>query len=763
MRAIRTARRRALRALLLLLLGCLVVAVYAHVAPLPDPDPRIPPAGTVFVDRRGIVLQRDASEGLRIPVSLDRIAPIAVEATIAAEDGRFRIHPGVDPLAMARALLRLPWERSGASTITQQLARTLYLADSTEPLWVRKLHELSLALRLEAHRSKREILEEYLNSAYYGRGAYGIEAAARVYFGLSAAELDLARAAFLAGVPQLPSAYQDPTSPRARDRQAYVLDRLAAAGIISRQAAEAAKREPLEAGSPLPSPIGAEFVQYALAELRRTRPDLAARSDLVVETTLDAGLQLAAQRLAEGHVARLRDHGVTNAAVVVIDPTTGAIRAMVGNVEGDLNLALARRQPGSAVKPIVYAAALESGLTAATPLSDVPTLFETDEHRYGPWNADRSWHGPVPLRVALASSLNVPAVETLARIGADRVLELANALGLGLGEPERYGLALALGGGEVRLLDLTAAYGAFANGGSYLPPFAIVRVLDSKGNVLYERPRTEPRRAVSPAVAYILGDILSDPDARALGFGYGTPLELPFPAAVKTGTTTGFRDNWTVGFTGSFVVGVWVGNADGTAMENVTGLDGAAPLWRDVMLAAAKIFPLRWLDRPEDVVEARVCVPTGLRPGPDCPRVERELFLRGTEPTEVESFYARTQDGRLAVAARGSLAAWARRVGLGVASTPRARSVVVESPADGAAIWLAPEVGSREVLLHAVASGDVRRLEVRVDGELLAASDSAELKVPVILSPGPHVAVATATFSDGSTLSHTSTFEVFER
>ena len=556
-----------------------LLATYVYLAPLPSPYARLDIPGSIVLDASGVVLQRDAASGLRIPVALDQVAPIAVQATLAAEDQRFRVHPGVDPLAMARALVQLPARRSGASTITQQLARRLYLGDDRSPVVVRKAREAVLALQIEARLSKDEILGLYLNDVYYGRGAYGIEAAARAYFGVSARNLDLAQASFLAGLTQSPGSYgDDPATAKARQR--YVLGRLVDRGQITGPQSAAALERPLLFTEP-DAAIAPHFVAYALDELRRLRPDLADRPGLIIETTLDAGLQQETEAIVRFQLDALKDRDVSNAAVVALDPRTGAVLAMVGSagfadeaIAGQINMALQPRQPGSALKPFLYAAAMERGFTAATPLLDLPVTFQTRTGPYTPLNYDRRFHGVVPLRVALASSYNVPAVRTLDAIGVEALLEMAHRFGLAtLTDAEAFGLALTLGGGEVRLLDLTAAYGALAGGGQLMPPYAVSRVRDASGRVLFERQAPTARRVLAPEIAYVLSDILADADARLPGFGPNASLTLPVNAAVKTGTTTGFRDNWTLGATPERAVGVWVGNADNRPMANVSGVE----------------------------------------------------------------------------------------------------------------------------------------------------------------------------------------------
>ena len=736
--------------------------IYASAAPFDPPETRLTTPGTVVLDAQGIVLQRDGGDGFRIPIALNDVAPIMLEATVAAEDQRFYSHPGVDPIAAARALFGIHSGRSGASTITQQLARRLYLADGGGPLPVRKARESLIALQLEAHRSKDEILALYLNEIYYGRGAYGIEAAARVYFGVSAANLDLARAAYLAGLPQLPSSYAGPGEELGRERQSYVLSRLVDDGKVSSAVADAARSEPLALLPVLEPAIGRQFVAFAMEELAALRPDIAGQRGLVIETTLDSGLQLESERLARLQLDELRDRNVTNAAVVVLEPQTGAILAMAGSVEGEINLAVAARQPGSALKPFLYAEALERGYTAASPLLDVPTTFVDGDERYTPLDYDRRFRGVVPLRTALASSLNVPAVAMLESLGIDSFLETAHGFGLTtLTESERYGLALTLGGGEVRLIDLTGAYAALAAGGELARPYAVARVRDSAGRVLYERPPVERSRATTPQVAYLVSDMLSDADARIPGFGQVTPFDLPFKAAVKTGTTTGFKDNWALGYTENVAAGVWVGNADASPMVNVSGVDGAGPLWRDVMMAATATRTPAWPARPPGIVERTVCAPTGLLPGADCPSPVLELFLSGTVPAEKERYYVRLADGELAIAPPPEARAWAIDAGFTVADGATAgRGLRIVAPVQGGTLYIAPELRAQEMLIRATAPNGASTITFHVDGQPAGTAPGTDARVTYGLTVGPHEIEAVAHYDDGTIESATINFEV---
>ena len=755
--------------------ACALLA-YAYLVPLTPLEQQAPAAGTVIVDRDGAPLLRDASEGVRIPVSLDEIAPIAVGATIAAEDQRFREHSGVDLLAVASALTEAAVGRAqprGASTITQQLARRLYLSGTDSPALLRKAREALIALQLEARHSKHELIEAYLNHVYYGRGAYGIEAAARLYFGVSARQLDLAQASYLAGLPQLPSVYGG-ESAAARTRQRYVLDRLAADGVITPQQASSAARTPLAfagAGEPALAP---HFTTMVDEELARLRPDLAGQPGLIIETTLDSALQREATRSLRGHLSRIRDRNAGNGAVVALDTASGALLALVGSTDfseertGQVNMALAPRQPGSALKPFLYAAAFERGYTAATVLLDVPSSFLTPVGSYQPLNYDLRFRGPTSLRVALASSLNVPAVRTLDRIGVDALLEIAGRAGLeGLAEFEDHGLSLTLGSGEVALLDLTAAYGALAAGGLRAEPYAIERVLDAAtGELLYERARGTRERVVTAEHAFLLADILSDPLARAPAFGFGSVLETPFPAAVKTGTTSQFRDSWAVGFTPERAVGVWVGNADGAPMIDLPGLAGAAPIWRDVIEAAAADRPVLGFTPPETMVAVTVCSPTGLLPGPHCPSHVREWFIAGTEPVETETYYLPRADGALAIDPPAEARPWAARAGVRLAKHEDGASeagLTIVQPAQGAVLYIAPELARQEALLRAAAPAGAEQIEFRIDGVSVGSASGPDARVVWTLAVGVHRLEVVATLSGGDTTTASAQFEVQDR
>ncbi|MGQ9626549.1 MAG: penicillin-binding protein 1C [Anaerolineae bacterium] len=660
---------------LLLFLGVLCWGTYAWLfIDLPSPEEiysRTASLSTKIYDRNGLLLYEiiDPNGGKHTPLPLEEIPLYLRQATIATEDASFYTNPGLDLKGVLRAVLTNLFgvkPRSGGSTITQQVARNILLPpeEGRQRTLTRKLREMILAWRLAKTYSKDEILALYLNETYYGNLAYGVEAAAQIYFGKHASELDLAECAILAGLPQAPARYNPLTDPEeARKRQALVLDLMVRHGYISREEAELAKREKLNFAA-APFPIRApHFVMH----VRRLLEDefgleRLQQGGLRVYTTLDVHMQEIALAIVRRHLKLLRECGrtrpcpygeipspnVNNAALVALDVHTGEVLAMLGSpdyfdprIDGAVNAALAPRQPGSAIKPFTYAAAFERDYTPATMIVDTRTSFVTKEgDPYVPMNYDRRFHGPVLLRTALGSSFNLVAVKVLDHVGVENMIDLARLLGIKtFNDRERFGLALTLGGGEVRLLELTAAYAAFANEGRRVEPVCIARVEDSQGKILWEnRPQPGPQ-VLSPQVAYLITDILADDWARIPGFGEGSVLKLSRPAAVKTGTTTDWRDNWTVGYTPDLAVGVWVGNADNSPMLHVSGITGAAPIWHDFMEEVLKARPAKQFVEPPGLVRVEICSESGLLPNPDCPHRRVEIFIAGTEPKKVCSMH----------------------------------------------------------------------------------------------------------------------------
>ena len=623
---------------------------------VPIPGDRLSPLHVLslrIVDRNGEPLRDilSSTEGRAFWLKWEEMPEQLVNATIAAEDNRFYHHPGIDPLAVARA----SWQNltalrivSGGSTITQQVVRNLYHIPRSLPS---KFLEVWYALRLERTLSKRDILLQYLNRVPYGNGTFGVEAASRLYFDKPAAHLSIAEAAFLAALPNSPGASNPYRSFRkAQARQQYVLKKMFGKRYITEEEYERALVEPISIVSPQRHFRAPHFTEMVLGSLSR-RDSLSGRPPgnraAVVRTTLDYRLQQTVEVLLKGHVAALRHHRVTNGAVVVIDNATCDILALAGSVDffdslrnGQVNGALARRQPGSALKPFTYALGLESGLTAAEILPDIPFLGQGDGGTFNPENYDRKFHGPVRLRNALACSYNVPAVRVAERVGVARLLGFLQKIGLNsLDRPASYyGLALTLGDGEVSLLELTRAYSALARGGLWETHRLILDVCDVSGNVHSLWESEAPRQVVSPQVAYVITDVLRDNVARTPAFGENSPVNLPFPCAVKTGTSKDYRDNWTIGYTPRWTVGVWVGNFDGKPMRTVSGITGAGPLFRDIMLYLEQSRGSGFLPSdfaaPVGVAEVEVCAASGQLPNGHCPAVVKEVFVAGTEPRQ---------------------------------------------------------------------------------------------------------------------------------
>ena len=643
---------------------------------------------TRFYDRNGQVLYEmiDPNAGRRTYTPLEDISPYVLAATIAIEDKEFYNHPGFDLLALVRAMVTNYTSGevvSGASTITQQLARTLFFTpeERVEISYRRKAKEIILSSEITRRYSKDEILELYLNEINYGNLAYGIEAAAETYFNTTAGELTLAQAAFLAGLPQAPSVYdifsnRDMTLNRnkqvltamynvSKEKDCiYVSNSPQRICLEAQQAADAYiwidNYEFKLRANPMVYPHWVTYIRYLLE--KQYDPQMIYRSGFRVYTTLDPHLQLEADRIVKEQVEALAERNVTDGALVAMDPESGEILAMTGSADfyndaiaGQINMALQPRQPGSSIKPLTYAAAFEKGWTPATVLWDVPSEFppsgDPNDTRdpYKPVNYDGKFHGPVSVRSALANSYNVPAVKTLEFVGiyddpatieADGLIAFARRLGITTLERNDYGLSLTLGGGEVTLLDMTSAFSVFANNGKMIKPVAITRIEDHEGNVIFESEKPEPEQVMRAEHAYLITSILSDATARAPMFGTDSILNLPFPAAVKTGTTNEYRDNWTIGYTPDLVTGVWVGNADNSPMVDTSGVAGAAPIWNAFMNSAVPYLtsnaPANF-NRPEGIVEKEICVHSGAEPSEDCSDRRKELFAADQLPPSSEN------------------------------------------------------------------------------------------------------------------------------
>ncbi len=658
------------------------VEAYREVnAGLPDPTGVVTSTfqTTRIFDRNGVLLQEvsDPETGWRTFVTLDEISPYLIDATISSEDATYWSHLGIEPIAIARgvAINFGGTGSSGGSTITQQLVRALYPEEiGFDISATRKFREALAAVALEQNFSKEDILTMYLNQIYYGQRSYGIEAAAQTFFSKHASELTLGEASLLAGLPQAPSFY-DPTVrfEIAKKRQSYVLDQMVKYGYITRAEADAAFAEPLSpgrrSGAILQAPHFTNYVKQWIID--NLGEDALYRSGLQFTTSIDVELQETAQGIVRQGVADLGDYRRNNAAAVVVVPWSGEIIAMVGSanfddpaIGGQVNYATALLQPGSSMKPMVYAAAFEAGWNPGTVVFDTtfrePTPGAPFPY-YEPQNYSGLFNGPVTVRTALSNSFNIPAVKAAKYVGVDHVLDLGRRMGYVNSLPgtaEFYGIAVALGSGEVQLVENTAMYATFANNGAHVPLHPVIKVTDAQGNVLYDIANdpsvNQPEQALKAEYAYQITSILTDNESRSLVFGannrFGnTQEELGRPTAAKSGTTDNWQDLWTMGYTSALAVGVWVGNTNayGQAAGDLPEIDGiasAGPIWQELMFEVhqnpqwaglidgpdgqpiADEFPV-----PPGIYEGEVCAATGNR-ATGSYATRTELLVRGEGP-----------------------------------------------------------------------------------------------------------------------------------
>ena len=770
---------------------------------------------TRIYDRHGRLLYEiladSATGGRNNAIPLADIPLHCQNAVIATEDANFYAHPGVDLVGVIRAVwINLQGREviAGGSTITQQIARTLLFdpEQRAERSLRRKLREMILAVQLQNAYSKSDVLALYLNQVYFGNLAYGIDAAARAYFGKSAPELSLAECALLAGLVQAPALYDPLTDlEAAQTRQVIVLDLMVGTGALTTQAAESAKAETLQFAA-APFPIEApHFVMAVIKRLEREYAEALYRDGLEVTTTMDLDWTRAAQDIVGRQITGLNSPdrnaavaaNANNAALVALDPYTGQVLTMLGSpnyfneaIDGSVNAALANRQPGSTLKPFTYAAAMNptqsTPYTAATMLLDIETPFITRRlESYTPANYGQVEYGPVLVREALASSFNIPAVSTLNDIGISALIDLAVDAGLAtLGRNTSIDLSVTLGGGEVRLLDLVQAYSIFPNGGCRIEPELLLRVTDKNGGVLYETRPTPPcnsdgsTRVIDARVAYVISDILSDDSARVRAFGQNSALNIGRPAAAKTGTTTDFRDNWVVGYTPNLVVGVWVGNADNTPMIEVTGISGAAPIWNAFMRAALIGQPELDFVEPLGITRREVCLLSGKLATPECPRRRVELFLEGTEPSAFDDFYQTfTIDRATGLLADENTTAAQQAARVVVVLPQEARDWGLRHgflpPPSGAQVILTDQVMGVRLLepdpytvyeLSPVLPASAQRLRLTVgappetiavtyllNGESIGTVGDSPWTLWWTLASGAHELIARATLADGST------------
>ena len=651
------------------LIICFVTASYLFVfKDLPSPS-RLTgsssPQTTQILDRKGnllfnVYLGKDSTfvPLISIPLQMQR-------ATIAIEDRNFYNHGAIDLRGITRALYSIVFHKQiqGGSTLTQQLVKNSLLTQ--ERTITRKVKEIVLAYATELLYSKSKILEMYLNQTPYGGTAYGVEAAAQTYFGKHAKDLDLAESALLAGLPEAPTTFSPFGShPEfAKARQKEVLDAMTQVGYITKKDEDKAYKETLNYKKFSNTIKAPHFVLYVKDLLIKKYGDkLVEEGGLKVTTTLDLNLQEMAQASVSSEVENLKGYHVANGAAMITNPQTGEILAMVGSkdyfdekIDGNVNITLAQRQPGSSIKPINYSVGLIHGYTAATPFIDEATCFPNFVGKpYCPVNYDGKFHGVVQMRYALGNSLNIPAVKMLKLNGISSMIATATAMGITtFKNPDNYGLSLTLGGGEVTMYDMSQAFGVLADGGYRVDLQPILKVVDRNGKTLeeYNPPQSAifGKKVLPQGVAYIISDILADNSARLMEFGPSSELVIPNQiVSVKTGTTNDFRDNWTIGYTPSYVVAAWVGNNDNTPMSGlVSGITGAAPIWHDIMSELLKNKPQEPMIRPGNVIQKAVCgltgalaaTPVNSTPGNSDNKSAQnqcqtrfEYFIRGTEP-----------------------------------------------------------------------------------------------------------------------------------
>jgi len=632
--------------LITIFLGLVTVWYFTKDLPSPKQLENQPLAQTTKIyDRNDKLLYNVYEDENRTLVPLSEMPEYLKKATIAIEDKDFYKHKGFDVYGILRAFTKTVFEQNvqGGSTITQQLVKGVFL--TPERTIGRKVKELYLAFRVEMAFPKDRILEMYLNQVPYGGTAFGVSAAAEQYFGKGVADLTLAESALLAGLPQAPSYFSPFGDPqRSKNRQKSVLRRMVDDGYITQEEADKAAGEDLAFKSSAIDIKAPHFVVYVREYLAQKYGETyAAKGGLKVKTTIDLDLQDKAQEIVSKNVNDLARYDVGNGAALVIKPGTGEILAMVGSRDffdverdGNVNVTTALRQPGSSIKPLNYATAIERKLiTAATIIMDVPTVFPGGPVPYKPVNYDGRFHGPVSVRSSLANSYNIPAVKVLAINGLPAMLEQSTKMGITtFSDPSKYGLSLTLGGGEVKMTELATAFGVFANSGGRVDLNPILKIEDSRGEVIEEFKPKQPEKVLSTQTSYIISSILSDNGARSAAFGGSSQLVVKGKTvAVKTGTTDDKRDNWTVGYTPTYLVATWVGNNDNSKMNPAitSGVTGAAPIWNQIMAELLRDKVNESFKVPSGVNGVEICGTTGGPKKEGC--VNRvEYFIAGTEP-----------------------------------------------------------------------------------------------------------------------------------
>jgi penicillin-binding protein 1C len=664
LRMIKILRLLAMLALAAVVVGLIIFfALFAWVSKdLPKPGQVVRTQGysTKLFDRNGKLLYDLYQDERRDPITIDQIPTYLKQATVSIEDKDFYKHGGVDPLTPFRIIYNFIFRRGrvvGGSTLTQQLVKNSLLTN--ERSLMRKFKEFVLALQLERKFTKDQILEMYFNETPYGGNSAGVGAASEIYFGKPVSQLNLVESAILAGLPQSPTAYSPFLGKK--DKSGTLLWKARALGVLRRMNEDgeinkdvynqAAKDlDSIQFNSPQSSIQSPHFVFYVRDILEKQfGQDVVNRGGLQVTTTLDLPLQEQAQKIVVDEIAKVTPVHITNGAAMVLNPKTGEILSMIGSVDynsttidGKFNVAVdGLRQPGSSIKPVTYLALFRKGYTPAHMLVDAPTIFQqvVSEKPYEPQNYENKFFGPMSVRNSLGNSMNVNSVKALALVGLPDFLQLAHTMGFPTLEPttenmKRFGLSVTLGGGEVHLIDTVSAYSAFANGGLKVSPVAILKVTDAQGHVLFDYKHVDGERVMSPEEAFLIDSILSDNSARTIAFGTNSLLNTGKAIAVKTGTTNDKKDNWAIGWSQNFMVGVWVGNNDATAMKQVaSGISGASPIWRNIVNAMIKEgYKVPDWTVPEGVEKVKVDNVSGY-PEHDGYASHEEYIIKGTLPS----------------------------------------------------------------------------------------------------------------------------------
>lgn len=639
-----------------MIITILLFAWYAKDLPTPGAiKNRKPAESSQILDRNGKVLYDVHGDENRTILKSEEI-PISIkQATVAAEDKNFYKHFGVDAKGLVRAVVTNIFQgdlvAQGGSTITQQFVKNALL--TTKKTMDRKIKELILSLEIETMYSKDEILTFYLNEIPYGGTTYGVEAASQYYFGKTAKELKLEESAMLAAMAQLPTYYspygQHPDKLKAR--RDYVLDNMVELKYITKEQAEETKTKKIEVVEPKENIEAAHFVMYAKSVLVDMYGEQAVMQDgLKVTTTLDLDLQKKAEEAVKKGYEQNKSLGASNAALVSLDPKTGQILSMVGSHDyfdqehdGQVNVTISERQPGSSFKPIAYATAFKGKYSPSSILWDV----KTDFGNYTPANYDGRTHGPVTVRYALANSLNIPAVKILYLAGIDNVIKTAHEMGItSLNNPEQYGLSLVLGGGEVKPLDMATAYGVFANKGVLAKTTPFLKIEDKNGKILYEYNEGKNKKEVlDPQIAYEISHVLSDNEARSSVFGTRSALYFADrPVAAKTGTTDSYKDAWTIGYTPSLVTAVWVGNNNNTPMKaGGAGAMAAAPIFHNYMASALAGKQVEQFERPSGIQDFTVDKLSGKIPNDQSPDKITDIFASWQVPKEHDDIHVKVK------------------------------------------------------------------------------------------------------------------------